>query len=341
MEKTKQSAKQFIYELSSEVSLFTDSYISRFSSRNSKDDYVGNWRQSININKPHAEQIAWLVKHPNSNQVEFQINIVTKNDISTKSNLWIKLKDDLSKLTTKGIIISQIKDNLNKFKETHVAITFKINLIDETLNPNDIEGIMTDSKKVLELFVNFAGENNIAGIKTKKTKSLLTEVNQEVKSKLSNSFKARLRWFKDIDFDLAALYILKNGDKGLVYFGNKGSLTTSPYINLDKDEMYGGENEKLETLSVVNNSHIDKVFLICWDWSNLGGSSAFDRSYVNVAISDNNDNLVVVKPTTKSGNDSVCIAEISFNVDGIAVKNKSISFKRPSPSAIEIYNIVK
>lgn len=341
MEKTKQSAKQFIYDFSSEVSLLTDSYISRFSSRNSKDGYIGNWRQSININKPHAEQIAWLVKYPNSNQVEFQINIQTKNDISAKSSLWIKLKDNLSKLNSKGEIISQIKDNSNNFKETYIAINFKINLIDEILNPNDIEGIITDSKKVLELFVNFAGENNIAGIKTKKSKAVLTEVNQEVKSQLSNNFKVRLRWFKDIDFDLAALYVLKNGDKGLVYFGNKGSLTTSPHINLDKDEMYGGENEKLETLSIENNSHIDKVFLLCWDWSNLGGSSAFDRSNVNVAISDNNDNLIVVKPTTKSGNDSVCIAEISFNVDGIIVKNKSISFKRPGSSAIEIYNIVK
>jgi uncharacterized protein involved in tellurium resistance/DNA-directed RNA polymerase subunit L len=341
MEKTKQSAKQFIYDLSSEVSLLTDSYISRFSSRNSKAGYIGNWRQSINIDKPHAEQIAWLVKHPSSNQVDFQINIQTKSDMSAKSNLWIKLKDNLGKLTSKGEIISQIKDSSNNFKETYVAINFKINLLEDALASNEIEGVMADAKKVLELFVNFAGENNIAGIKTKKTKAVLTEVNQEVNSQLSNNFKARLRWFKDIDFDLAALYVLKNGDKGLVYFGNKGSISSSPYINLDKDAMYGGENEKVETLSVINNNHIAKVFIICWDWSNLGGSSAFDRSNVNVAISDNNDNLIVVKPTTASGNDSVCIAEISFNADGIVVKNKSISFKRPGSSASDIYNIIK
>lgn len=341
MEKTKQSAKQLIYDLSSDASLLTDAYIARFSTRKARQDYEGNWRQSIYVEKPKWEQVAWLIKHPKGNKVVLQINVASQNLNNPKEIDWLQLKESATKLTTKGEISFHQPGGIEKYKDVFLGVNYEINLINEDLDQDRIKEIYPDLKKVLDLFINFDSKHNIAGIKTKKTREVLTEKNQEVKSQLSNNFKARLRWFKDIDFDLAALYVLKNGEKGLIYFGNKGSISSSPYINLDKDAMYGGENEKVETLSVINNNHIAKVFIICWDWSNRGGSSAFDRSNVNVAISDNNDNLIVVKPTTTSGNDSVCIAEISFNADGIAVKNKSISFKRPGSSASDIYNIIK
>ncbi len=340
MEKTKQSAKQLIYDISSEVSLLTEIYVARFSERKSSGDYDGNWRQSIYLEKPNWEQVAWLIKHPKNNKVELQINVLSLTTDKPTELDWIKLKEKAAILSSKGKVTFQLYDG-KKNKNSHVAVSYDIDLINEVLDQNKIKEIYSDWKKVLDLFVSFASHHSIAGIKTKKTREVLTEKNQEVKSKLSNNFKVRLRWFKDIDFDLAAVYVLKNGDKGLIYFGNKGSITASPNINLDKDSMYGGENEKVENLCIINKNHIDKVFIICWDYSNLGGSSAFDRSNVNVAISDDNDNLVVVKPTTASGNDSVCIAEISFNLDGIAVKNKSVSFKRPGSSAIDIYNIIK
>lgn len=340
MEKTKQSAKQLIYDISSEVSLLTEIYIARFSERKTSGDYDGNWRQSINLDKPKYEQVAWLVKHPKNNKVELQINILSLTTDKPSQEDWIKLKEKAAILTSKGKVTFQFYDG-KKNKNSHVAVRYDIDLIDEFLDQNKIKEIYADWKKVLDLFVSFASLHSIAGIKTKKTREVITEKNKEVKSQLSDNFKVRLRWFKDIDFDLAAVYVLKNGDKGLIYFGNKGSIITSPYINLDKDSMYGGEKIKVETLTVTNSNHISKVYIICWDYSNIGGSSAFDRSQVNVAISDDNDNLVVVKPTTLPGNDSVCIAEISFNADGIAVKNKSISFKRPGSSVFDIYNIIK
>jgi uncharacterized protein involved in tellurium resistance len=341
MEKTKSSAKQFIYDLSGQISLLTDAYLARFSSRKAKENQEGNWRQSIVTEKPKWEYISWLVIHPANNQVEIRIILGLWDETKYDEKQWIQLKSQLESISSKKSILYQPFGDLKKQKFVELGISFTVDLLNEELDQKRLSEIMPVIKTVLNLFVNFASQHGIAGIKAKKTREVLTEKNQEVKSKLADSFKVRLRWFKDIDFDLAALYTLKNGEKGLVYFGNKGSLTSNPYINLDKDAMYGGEDEKVETLSVINKNHIDKVFIICWDWSNLGGSSAFDRSNVNVAISDNNDNLVIVKPTTASGNDSVCIAEISFNDDGVAVKNKSVSFKRPGPSAIDIYNIIK
>jgi uncharacterized protein involved in tellurium resistance len=341
MDKTKLSAKQFIYDLSSEISLLTDAYIARFSSRKAKENQEGNWRQSIYTEKPKWEELSWVVRHPQNNQVEILLLLGSWDEKKYNEKQWLLLKSQLESISSKKRILYQPFGGSQNYKFVDLGIIFTVDLLNEELDQKRLSEIIPDIIKVLNLFVNFASQNGIAGIKAKKSKEVLTERNQEVKSKLADNFKVRLRWFKDIDFDLAALYTLKNGEKGLVYFGNKGSLSSSPFINLDKDAMYGGENEKMETLSVQNKNHIDKVFVICWDWSNLGGSSAFDRSNVNVAVSDNNDNLVVVKPITASGNDSVCIAEISFNSDGVAVKNKSVSFKRPGPSATDIYNIVK
>jgi uncharacterized protein involved in tellurium resistance len=341
MEKTMQSAKQFIYDLSSEISLLTDSYIARFSARKSKENYEGNWRQSVYIEKPKWEEFSWVVRHPKNNQVEILLLLGTWDEKKCDEKQWGQLKNQLESITSKKGILFQPFGGVENSKHLDLGISFTVGLENEELNQKMLSNIMPDIKRAINLFVEFASKNNIAGIKAKKTREVLTEQNQEVKSKLADSFKVRLRWFKDIDFDLAALYTLKNGDKGLIYFGNKGSLSSVPYINLDKDEMYGGENEKVETLSVLNKSHIDKVYIICWDWTNKGGSSAFDRSNVNIALSDNNDNLVVVKPKTTSGNDSVCIAEISFTSDGIGVKNKSVSFKRPSSTATDIYSLLK
>ncbi|MBR1396273.1 MAG: TerD domain-containing protein [Selenomonadaceae bacterium] len=62
-----------------------------------------------------------------------------------------------------------------------------------------------------------------------------------------------------IDLDLACLYELKNGDKGVVQaLGNCfGSLNNAPYIALDGDDR-SGSNAAGETIR-VNGKHVDKI----------------------------------------------------------------------------------
>ena len=66
---------------------------------------------------------------------------------------------------------------------------------------------------------------------------------------------ATLKWTSADDFDLAAIYVKEDGECGMVYYGDKGSLATFPYISLDEDAGVGGtagdNEENLRILSVI------------------------------------------------------------------------------------------
>jgi len=150
----------------------------------------------------------------------------------------------------------------------------------------------------------------------------------------------KLSWFKDIDFDLAVLYKGKNGRKEIIYFGNKGSLETFPFIKLDKDEMYGGNTLKTETVEIRKLDEIEELFIICWDFSNRGGSSAFSDSHVNVSIVDNKGNSSTALLKSETGFDAACVAKISNNNGSYHFSNLSKAFKRTMNSDT-LYSILK
>lgn len=134
-----------------------------------------------------------------------------------------------------------------------------------------------------------------------------------------------LRWFKDVDIDLAAIYILKNGQKGIVDFSSKGDLNTFPYINLNKDVIYGDDNE--EIIRIKQLDLFKEIHIICWDFSNSGGTGIFDAADVNVTIIDNNLNSVSVFLENESGKDAACIARIFSENGHYKVENKSKYFE--------------
>ncbi|MCM3767713.1 TerD domain-containing protein [Neobacillus niacini] len=75
-----------------------------------------------------------------------------------------------------------------------------------------------------------------------------------------NNIHVKLSWTKGVDLDLHAFYITKQGAFGHIFFGNKGKLTNSPYIALDKDSGVGntaGNNE--ENLIIKSLEDIDKI----------------------------------------------------------------------------------
>ncbi|MFJ5717595.1 TerD family protein [Neobacillus sp. NPDC093127] len=72
----------------------------------------------------------------------------------------------------------------------------------------------------------------------------------------------KLNWTKGVDLDLHAFYITKQGTFGHIYFGNKGKLTNSPYIALDKDSGVGnsaGNNE--ENLIIKTLQDVEKIII--------------------------------------------------------------------------------
>jgi uncharacterized protein involved in tellurium resistance len=338
METLKRNCRDIIYQISSEISLHTDVYIARFSQRKGSGSYKGNWRQSIYRKKPFWEQIAWLFQFPENGVMNFHMNVLTKDPANMTGEAWEKLRAALENSCSADKIELSLS---NADQNSYAAVNYSVPVDGDTPNEAAVQRVLKDIPTIAKLFVEFAGAKSLAGIQAKNIAATLTEPEASVKADFSNELSVRLRWFKDVDFDLAALYKLNNGNKGLVYFAGKGSLTDSPHILLDKDAMYGGDdNEKAETLRIQNNQHIEKVYLVCWDYTNRGGNSVFENSNVNISISDDKGNMVVVKPVTSSGHDAVCVAELTFESDGINIQNSSKSFKRPSTVPSEILALI-
>ena len=157
---------------------------------------------------------------------------------------------------------------------------------------------------------------------------------------IPNNVTVKLSWFKDVDFDLAVLYKAVDGRKGIVYFGNKGSLDTFPFMRLDKDAMYGGEKLKEETVEINNLNEIEELFIICWDYTNQGGSSAFTDANVNVSIVDNIGSSVTAILKTEKGYDSACVAKITNKNGHYQFVNTSKAFERERDTE-KLYDLLK
>jgi uncharacterized protein involved in tellurium resistance len=165
-------------------------------------------------------------------------------------------------------------------------------------------------------------ENDIK-LKNKKEVSIIEDLSNLV---------IELMWSNSTDFDLAVAYKLKNDTEGIIYFGNKGSLTTTPFIELNKDS-FGGESEIIK----VNNLDLFKdLYIICWDFSHKYGSGAFEESEVNIHISSNNGNSILVSLENELGKDAACIAHIKEESGKYKIQNVSKYFERKSTNASEI-----
>ncbi|GAB2935836.1 hypothetical protein GCM10027047_35660 [Rhodococcus aerolatus] len=78
-------------------------------------------------------------------------------------------------------------------------------------------------------------------------------------AKTTSTITAHLRWTKNKDLDLYALYVDRNGEQGVCYYKNQGSLTSSPYICLvSGDSKRAGQ----ETIEISRPDQVRYV-LIC------------------------------------------------------------------------------
>jgi len=130
----------------------------------------------------------------------------------------------------------------------------------------------------------------------------LIQKGQEAELDTIKGLKATLTWHESADFDLAALYEMKDGSDGLIYFGNKGDLNASPFIKVGGDAGVGdtvdsgGENK--ETLKMTKlDENVKAIHLVCWDWAkvNSGEHARFAESDVKLEIVDDSGNNHNVK----------------------------------------------
>jgi tellurite resistance protein TerA len=123
----------------------------------------------------------------------------------------------------------------------------------------------------------------------------------------------KMTWTTAADFDLAVVFRTKNGEKGIVYFGDLGALDTFPYIRLSKDEGVGdsaGNNE--EILEIAQLEEMKYIWLFCWDYGKVkvGDKARFDQSDVTLSLSDQLGNTTTVDVDTGEEGNVCCIATI-------------------------------
>ena len=117
----------------------------------------------------------------------------------------------------------------------------------------------------------------------------LKQKGQEAQLGGIKQFMVSLKWTTAADFDLAAAFENKKGEKSMVYFGELGSLNEYPYMQLSGDEGVGdtgGDNE--ETMRVMKLDDMKYVWIFCWDYGAIqeGKPARFSDSDVSVSLMD-------------------------------------------------------
>lgn len=133
------------------------------------------------------------------------------------------------------------------------------------------------------------------------------------------SLKALMAWSSGIDFDLMALSKTKSRGDVLTYFGNKGSLSESPYIQVGEDKGVGdteGANEEELVVDKIDDD-VEQTLIICMDYNKAkaGEVARFAESDIKLTVSNDNDTFVVVPQIDKSAN-ACCLVRIVNTPEG-------------------------
>jgi len=123
----------------------------------------------------------------------------------------------------------------------------------------------------------------------------------------------KMTWTTAADFDLAVVFRTKSDEKGIVYFGDLGTVDEFPYMRLNKDEGVGdtsGNNE--EILDIAQLENMKYIWLFCWDYGKVktGEKARFDQSDVQLTLSDQEGNATTVDIDTGEEGNVCCIATI-------------------------------
>ena len=143
-----------------------------------------------------------------------------------------------------------------------------------------------------------------------------------------NNATIALSWKSKDDFDIAVAYEDKKGKMGLVFFNEKGSLTTFPFMQLDKDARGSMLFKQRETILINQLEEMKKVFIICWDYEAINAKKSANfskKSNVQVAIEDENGFSSSAILQSDGDFNATCIAKIENN-DGFVFTNVSKGF---------------
>jgi uncharacterized protein involved in tellurium resistance len=322
--------KELAYNFIKSINEFTVSLIDNTPSKPSENKRLKSWRSFVESFKPN-EDISWGVTFPDENEnIYLYVNVWLNKPIPEQIKLLSELEKSLKQTFDNCEVLLDQKTLLCRFKvnqQKNEAETLKV------LEKN--EGKL---KQILKVYFTLCNVK-IAGLKGYVSAKVLNEKNEKTQTPSLDNLTVKLKWFKEIDFDLAALYLLKNGEKGLIYFANKGDVIKKPYINLNVDAMYKKENEEILTVGKLNE--LEALYLICWDYTGKGGTGAFSGASTSITMIDSNKNSVIVNLKSAVGFDAACIAKVYSHNNHYVIENKSHYFKKPSSNSNDLLNILK
>jgi tellurite resistance protein TerA len=154
---------------------------------------------------------------------------------------------------------------------------------------------------------------------------------ETVSIKKSEKVIATLEWDSKKDLDLYCFYVTKDGKEGKVYYRDKGSSNTAPFITLDGDALIAGK----ETIIIHDPSKLNYVLFAAYSAVSNGIGSF--KSMKARAIVDNQMGQVVTSPLYEKNMFAywVAIAKIDFthpsemNVEHVETYSKSGTERSP------------
>ncbi len=143
--------------------------------------------------------------------------------------------------------------------------------------------------------------------------------------------KVELRWTADVDLDLMAFYVTKNGKKGGLYSpnyagGSLGSLNSFPFMELSGDAgvgAVGGDN--VEELHITNLDELEELYICAINFTDAtaGENHTFSDYDARVVIStDSGESHEIGLASNESGSAAI-LAKFISNFMGLSVENSS------------------
>ena len=198
--------KELAYDFIKSINEFTVSLIDNTPSKPSENKRLKSWRSFVESFKPN-EDISWGVTFPDENEnIYLYVNVWLNKPIPEQIKLLSELEKSLKQTFDNCEVLLDQKTLLCRFKvnqQKNEAETLKV------LEKNEVK-----LKQILKVYFSHCNEK-IAGLKGYVSAKVLNEKNEKAQTPSLDNLTVKLKWFKEIDFDLAALYLLKNGEKDI------------------------------------------------------------------------------------------------------------------------------
>ena len=138
-----------------------------------------------------------------------------------------------------------------------------------------------------------------------------------------------MNWTTAVDFDIAAVYESKEGQRGLIYFGDLGTENSFPYISLNKDSgIINTDRKKTEDLVINQFNDMASMWLFCWDYQSveIGKTGNLKNSDVRLLLekqSGHELNFEIAEKMPNNGN--ICYFAKVMNTDkGIDIQEMAV-----------------